>query len=70
MSQPSRRQNKINFLLLFLLPVIVIFDLLYYLINRSSCLNCGNLSQFFSTSSLSAFLIGGFLAKFRKNKRT
>jgi hypothetical protein len=54
-------RRKLPFFLIFLLPIIVIFDLFLYFLNRSSCLNCGNLIEFFKTGSLTVFLLSQIL---------
>jgi len=60
MSQKPNKSAAKNPFLILLLPMIIVFDFVYYWINRSSCLNCGNLFQFLTTSSLTIFILSRF----------
>jgi hypothetical protein len=52
------RMKHVGFLAIFLLPLIVVFDGVQYLLQRSTCMTCGNIPQFIAQSSLAAHTIG------------
>jgi len=53
------------FLSILLLPVIILFDLLQYFLQRNSCLTCANIPQFVEQSSLAAHVISQSWASIR-----
>ena len=65
MSQ-KKPQNKAKILLVLFIPLFILFDLTYYLITRTSCLNCAGLFEFLGNSSLSAVIISGAFQAFKK----
>ncbi len=46
-------------LLALLLPFLLAFDSVMYMITRPTCLNCGSLGEYVRSSSLSARIIAG-----------
>lgn len=53
-----RHKINIHAGFILLLPLILLFDIVYYWSTRASCLNCGSIGEFMATSSLSAHLVG------------
>jgi hypothetical protein len=69
---PTKRQKiktKFNIFLIFLLPLLVAFDVIIYFATRSSCLTCGNIGEFIRTSSLSFFTVVGFVELVKQKKK-
>lgn len=66
----KNQKNKILLILpvLLILPLVIAFDSLYYLITRPSCLNCGNLLEFLKGASLTVFLLGNLGYKLKNKK--
>lgn len=61
---PALARNVGWYWLLFL-PIVFIFDTVYYVYTRSSCLQCWNLSEFVRESSLSFFLVSSVFTQLR-----
>ncbi len=57
MHPPQRKNRPFNPVLILFLPVILVFDVVYYLYTRSTCFQCGNVDEFVRTSSLTFFTI-------------
>lgn len=50
-------------IILMLLPFLLAFDSVMYWVARPSCLNCGSLSGFLQSSSLSVFVVSSFIGE-------
>ncbi|MEI6532345.1 MAG: hypothetical protein WCO06_00750 [Candidatus Roizmanbacteria bacterium] len=50
-------KREINTVLIIFLPMLLVFDVLQYWMNRSSCLTCGNVPEFIRNSSLTSAVI-------------
>jgi hypothetical protein len=48
-------------LLALLLPFLLAFDSIMYMVTRPTCLNCGSLAEYVRNSSLSAVMVGGMI---------
>ncbi|OGK15346.1 hypothetical protein A2774_03370 [Candidatus Roizmanbacteria bacterium RIFCSPHIGHO2_01_FULL_39_12c] len=53
---------------LLILPIVILFDSLMYMITRPSCMSCGSLTEFLKTASLSVFLLANTGYKFQTKK--
>jgi uncharacterized membrane protein len=54
--------------LLFILPIIITYDVVIYFLTKPACLNCGNVIEFLKSASLTIFLLGGIGYKLKKKK--
>ncbi len=54
---------KHSYLLILFFPLIFLADFFLYFINRSSCLSCGNLIEFYRNGSLSIYVISNLKAQ-------
>ncbi|OGK57087.1 hypothetical protein A3J15_03675 [Candidatus Roizmanbacteria bacterium RIFCSPLOWO2_02_FULL_38_10] len=64
----SLKKILLTVLIISLIPFIIVYDSLFYLMTRPSCLNCGNLIEFLRNSSLTIMLLSGVGYKLNKNK--
>ena len=66
------RFNLKNFILiipvLLVVPLLVLFDTVFYFITRPSCLSCGNLLEFLKGTSLTVAVLTVTGYSFRKKK--
>ncbi|OGK19786.1 hypothetical protein A3C23_01635 [Candidatus Roizmanbacteria bacterium RIFCSPHIGHO2_02_FULL_37_13b] len=53
----SLKKVLLTVLMMSIIPFIIIYDSLFYLMTRPSCLNCGNLIEFLRNSSLTVLMI-------------
>ncbi|MCL4374724.1 hypothetical protein M1523_02585 [Patescibacteria group bacterium] len=64
--RPPISRPKLNLVWLIFLPGLIVFDFFYYWINRSSCLECSNVTEFIRNSSLSFFIVVQLYQTLRK----
>lgn len=68
---PPQPQQKLEFtppLMAFsvvLLPCIIIFDVIAYMLQRNACMSCGDVPTFIQQSSLAAQIVGQFWSTLR-----
>lgn len=60
----KKKDNTIIFpVIIFLIPLIFIYDILIFLLTKSSCSSCGSISEYMKTLSISGVIFGDLINK-------
>lgn len=62
----QKKGKPFNPIFVLFIPVIFIFDVIYYLYTRSTCFQCGNIEEFIKSSSLTFYIVSQFVQQIKK----
>lgn len=58
------KQNRVlSFGVIFLVPLLFIFDVLFYFLTRPACMACGSVTEYMKNMSMSGVIIGELINK-------